>query len=86
MIRLNVGNLPSAGRMTMVLVLLSTLIHLLVAGRFELSGDEAHYALYAYHLDWSYFDHPPLVGWLLAMVTALLSTATARMLWRWAKA
>ncbi|MNH47740.1 hypothetical protein D3C79_1111410 [compost metagenome] len=25
-------------------------------------------------------------GWALAMVTASLSTATARILWRWAKA
>jgi len=29
-----------------------------------LSVDEAHYALYAYFPDWSYFDHPPMVGWL----------------------
>lgn len=37
-----------------------------------LSGDEAHYALYAYHLDWSYFDHPPLIGWLQYLAFALL--------------
>jgi 4-amino-4-deoxy-L-arabinose transferase-like glycosyltransferase len=28
------------------------------------SADEAHYALYGTYLDWSYFDHPPMVGWL----------------------
>ena len=28
------------------------------------SADEAHYALYGSFLDWSYFDHPPMVGWL----------------------
>lgn len=28
------------------------------------SPDEAHYALYGTHLDWSYFDHPPMVGWV----------------------
>ena len=39
-------------------------VHLLMAGSIELSTDEAHYALYASHLDWSYFDHPPLVGWV----------------------
>ena len=33
-----------------------------------LSADEAHYALYALHLDWSYLDHPPLVGWLQALI------------------
>ena len=36
-----------------------------------LSGDEAHYLLYARHLDWSYFDHPPLVGWLQAPMVRL---------------
>jgi len=30
---------------------------------FGLGVDEAHYMLYARFLDWSYFDHPPLVGW-----------------------
>ncbi len=29
-----------------------------------LSVDEAHYGLYAARLDWSYFDHPPLAGWI----------------------
>jgi 4-amino-4-deoxy-L-arabinose transferase-like glycosyltransferase len=40
------------------------LAHGLLALVFHLSPDEAHYALYASHLDWSYFDHPPLVGWV----------------------
>ncbi len=35
---------------------------------YPLSADEAHYALYALHLDLSYFDHPPLIGWLQAVV------------------
>lgn len=40
-------------------------LHLAIAPALGLSVDEAHYALYAYFPDWSYFDHPPLVGWLL---------------------
>ena len=31
---------------------------------FHLSPDETHYALYAINPGWSYFDHPPLAGWL----------------------
>jgi 4-amino-4-deoxy-L-arabinose transferase-like glycosyltransferase len=46
------------------LIIGCTLLHALVASQIQLSPDEAHYALYAAHLDWSYFDHPPLVGWL----------------------
>jgi len=32
------------------------LFRLLVAGYLPLGVDEAHYLLYAIHLDWSYFD------------------------------
>ena len=39
-------------------------LHLLLAFAFHLSPDETHYALYSAHPDWSYFDHPPLAGWL----------------------
>jgi 4-amino-4-deoxy-L-arabinose transferase-like glycosyltransferase len=41
-----------------------TLAHISLAWVLHLSPDEAHYALYASKLDWSYFDHPPLVGWV----------------------
>lgn len=41
-----------------------TLVHSALAFKLELGGDEAHYALYGLMPDWSYFDHPPLVGWL----------------------
>jgi 4-amino-4-deoxy-L-arabinose transferase-like glycosyltransferase len=53
---------------TVLLVLASSLLRLLAAYTTELTTDEAHYALYGLHLDWSYFDHPPLVGWLQAIV------------------
>ncbi len=49
---------------SLILVLLGTAIHLVLGFTTELSVDEAHYALYANHLAWSYFDHPPLVGWI----------------------
>jgi 4-amino-4-deoxy-L-arabinose transferase-like glycosyltransferase len=40
------------------------LLRLRVATQFGLGVDEAHYVLYGKILDWSYFDHPPLVGWV----------------------
>ena len=48
----------------MILVLLGTVLHLVLGFTTELSVDEAHYALYADRIAWSYFDHPPLVGWI----------------------
>jgi hypothetical protein len=44
-----------------------TLIRLIVVPHFGLGVDEAHYVLYAKYLDWSYLDHPPLVGWVHAI-------------------
>ena len=40
------------------------LLHAVVGALIGLSVDEAHYLLYAYHPALSYFDHPPLVGWV----------------------
>lgn len=49
----------------------SVVLHLFVATFTPLTVDEAHYALYGKFLDWSYFDHPPLVGWLQALALQL---------------
>ena len=51
-------------RLTLLFLGGMTLLRLLVAPTFGLGVDEAHYFLYAYFLDWSYVDHPPLVGWV----------------------
>lgn len=53
---------------TLLLVLATTLLRLVAGARTELTTDEAHYALFGLHLDWSYFDHPSLIGWLQAIV------------------
>ena len=46
------------------LLALGLLIHVGFGSLLTLSVDEAHYVLYAAKPDWSYFDHPPLVGWV----------------------
>lgn len=53
---------------TALLILASVLMRFVAAHATELTTDEAHYALYGLNLDWSYFDHPPMVGWLQAVV------------------
>lgn len=47
------------------------LLHFILGASLGLSVDEAHYALYAARPDWSYFDHPPLVGWMQLPLVAL---------------
>lgn len=63
------------------LILFFTAMRLLVAPAFGLGVDEAHYVLYGYYLDWSYVDHPPLVGWTQALFLHLFgeSVLSARL-------
>ena len=53
---------------------IAALVHLALGFAIGFSVDEAHYALYAQHLDWSYFDHPPLVGWIQWPLVTLTSS------------
>lgn len=81
MFSITAGGERQAFRATLILLLASTLLHLLVAGRIALSVDEAHYALYGLKLDWSYFDHPPMVGWLQATVLPFSQAEWALRVW-----
>ncbi|PCJ41002.1 MAG: hypothetical protein COA99_09170 [Moraxellaceae bacterium] len=63
----NTSQAFNAKKATYMLVAFFVVLHLSLANSFGLGVDEAHYGLYALNLDWSYFDHPPMVGWLLAV-------------------
>ncbi len=39
-----------------------------------MSGDEAYFIVWAKHLDFGYYDHPPMVGWLLHLMLYLGSS------------
>jgi 4-amino-4-deoxy-L-arabinose transferase-like glycosyltransferase len=47
------------------------ILRLILAPFVGLGVDEAHYVLYGLNLDLSYFDHPPLVGWIQYFFTSL---------------
>jgi len=51
-----------------VVVLLFLALRLYFDLNADLVGDEAYYWMWGQHLEWSYFDHPPLHAWLLHMV------------------
>jgi hypothetical protein len=51
------------------LILISTVIRLFIAGTLEFSVDEVYYWTYALYPDWSHFDHPPMVGWVIQLFT-----------------
>ena len=77
---------PAAAHSIAWLIAGFTLLRLLLAATVPLLPQEAYYWSWSQHLDWSYFDHPPLVSYSMALTTALLgSTAfgikAAAVLW-----
>ncbi len=52
-------------------VLLLTIIRLLLAGNTELIPEETYYWTYSQHPSLSYFDHPPMVAWMVSVGTAI---------------
>ena len=52
-----------------LLIFISSLLRILVAGSLELGNDEVYYQTYARFLQWNYFDHPPMVALLIRLST-----------------
>ena len=50
-----------------LLMLVSALIRALLAGWIELGTDEAYYWTFAKYPDWSHFDHPGMIGWIIQL-------------------
>ncbi len=57
---------------TLQLILFATLVRCVTASCIGLGNDEVYYRMYAEQLQWNYFDHPPMVGWLIRFSTANL--------------
>ncbi len=58
--------LPKKSRVIRLIAAFTALRNAVVL-TFGLGTDDAHYVLYAKFLDLSYFDYPPLVGWIQAL-------------------
>ncbi len=56
-------------RLSIVCVLAFALFRTLVMGRTGLGDSESYYWAWSQRLDWSYYDHPPLVAWLIRLFT-----------------
>ncbi len=57
---------------TLLLIGIATLVRCIIACSIELGNDEVYYRMYAQDLQWNYFDHPPIVGWLIRLSTVNL--------------
>lgn len=51
----------------LILLLISFVVRAFFAGWIELGNDEVYYWTYALFPDWSHFDHPPMVGWVIQL-------------------
>ncbi len=47
----------------------------------DITPDEAYYFMYAQHLDWGYFDHPPIVAVLIKMGYTIIPNVLGVRLW-----
>ncbi|MFY9364487.1 MAG: glycosyltransferase family 39 protein [Bacteroidales bacterium] len=52
---------------------LSLLLRALAVVFTDLGNDEVYYWTYALYPDWSHFDHPPMVGWIISLFTCNLA-------------
>ena len=53
----------------LLLISITTLIRCVIAATIGLGNDEVYYVTYAQHLQWNYFDHPPMVALLIRLTT-----------------
>ncbi len=51
--------------------LASLALRLWISVVFPVTGDEAFFYWWGVYKDWGYYDHPPMVGWLIGLMRAL---------------
>ena len=54
-------------KLLIVLLVVSAIIRGVLAAWLEFGNDEVYYWTYALYPDWSHFDHPPMVGWVIQL-------------------
>ncbi len=59
-------NRLSSSQSLLILIGVSLLIKSVMAVLIPITGDEAYFIVWGNHLDYGYYDHPPMVGWWLA--------------------
>jgi len=57
-----------------ILTAVTTFIRLSIIGKLGLTVDEAHYWVYSKFLDLSYYDHPPIIGYIIKFFTDIFGT------------
>src|SRR5437867_5697616 len=61
----------SPSRQVAATLALLTVVRFVLAGQVELTSHETYYWLYGKHPAAGYYDHPPLIGWMIWLSTTL---------------
>jgi hypothetical protein len=61
----------SALRMFLSIFCLTLALKVILSAIVPLTGDEAYFVLWGQHLDYGYYDHPPMCGWIIHLMLYL---------------
>jgi len=61
-----------SARISLAIICVLLLLRGVMAAVLPLSADEAYYWLWSQHPAWGYYDHPPMIAWLIRAGTLLL--------------
>lgn len=64
-------------RLVLVVLAVAAVFRLILAANLGLGIDETYTVVTARHLEWSYFDHPPLAWWIAGLTERLAGTEWA---------
>ncbi|MDP1733598.1 MAG: glycosyltransferase family 39 protein [Sulfuritalea sp.] len=54
------------GRLFAALLVVTLVFRFWLAAAFPITGDEAYFIWWGWKPDWGFYDHPPMIGWLLS--------------------
>ena len=67
-------------KLFVILLIILGLLNFIQAFATGLLFDEAYYWYYAQQLEWGYFDHPPMVAWIIASSSYIQGELGVRLL------
>ena len=67
---------PPLIRLLLLTGVLSLLVRTWIGYSFPITGDEAYFYWWGVYLDWGYYDHPPMAGWVIAAMLNLFGDST----------
>src|SRR5260370_40554384 len=68
---------PNYRALGLAWVVAATAIRFVCVSRLPLGNGEAYYYSWSRFLDWSYYDHPPLIAWMVRLTSMFGESSAA---------